>query len=112
MADTDPTSVGVGDYNPAILEATTSPSTVTLDGNKQYQLIHNGIGEDGVAHTGYIMLGFNGATAEVTSGVDKAILSSGIIMTIGPGITTLKLDASADDPTVSVVPISNDFGNH
>lgn len=109
----NPTSVGLNDdYGPAILEATTTPASVTLDGNKQYLLQHNAQDTSGSAVTDDIMCAVAGATASKTSGANKFLLISGTPIFIGPGITTLTIDAAANAPTMSVFPLRTTFGRH
>lgn len=108
----NPTTCGVDNYDPVILVTGTTPISVTLDQNKKYELHHNAIGEAGTAVTDAIMVATGSSTAALTAGSGQAILGSARKLELGPGITTLKLDATANAPTVSLVPIFNDFGKH
>jgi hypothetical protein len=110
----NPTSIGTTDYLPAIVEATTTAGTssISVYGNKEYLLQHNGVGEDGAEHTGYVMVGLNETAPAATSGSGKMILISGEPLQIGPGVTSINFKASADDPTISVIPLRDDQGRH
>ncbi len=108
----NPTSCGVASFDPVIVLTGTTPVSITLEPNKQYEVHHNGIGEAGTAVTDAIMLATGTATAALTAGSGQAILGSSRMVTVGPGITTLTFDATANAPTVSIFPIINDFGNH
>jgi hypothetical protein len=101
-----------GNYEPALIASTTAASSITLNGNIQYQVQHNGIDESGNAQTEYIMLATDDSTAAASSGAGKAILTTTNTILIGPGIETLKFDASANDPTFTILPIAYDAGRH
>ena len=108
----NPTSVGVSSYAPAIVEVTTTASSVTLDPNKQYLIVHNGVSTAGAANTDVIWLATGTSTAALTAGSGQAILTTGKSLVLGPGISTLGFDVGANAPTMTVVPIFNDFGGH
>ena len=109
----NPASVGLsGNYEPALIATTTTASSTTLDPNVQYMLQHNGIDESGNAQTEYIMIATDDSTAAAGSGAGKGILTTSNTVLVGPGITTLKFDASANDPTMTIFPIVYDSGRH
>jgi hypothetical protein len=102
----NPTTVGAGsNYEPAIIEATTAASTVTLNEKKQYELIHNGINTSAAAATDHIMLATDDSTAANTAGAGQGILTTSHKLTLGPNITTLKFDANANAPTFTIIPV-------
>ena len=109
----NPSSVGLDtDYEPAIIATSTTAVAVTLDPNKQYMLVHNGINASGASTTDYIMGSIGSTTPAASAGSGKLILTTATYLYIGPGHSTLNLKASANAPTVSLIPIENDFGNH
>lgn len=108
----NPTTCGVEGYSPVIFTTSTTAAAITLDPNKQYEVHHNGIGEAGTAVTDAIMLATGAATAALTAGTGQAILGTSRTLLLGPGITTLTLDATANAPSVTIVPLASDFGNH
>ena len=108
-----PTTVAIGDdYEPALVEVTTTVSEITIDSDKQYILVHTGLGEDAAEHTAYIMCATGSKTAAATAGDGQFLLIYGQSQTVGPGISTLKLDATTDDPLVNITPVYNSFGAH
>jgi hypothetical protein len=112
----NPSSVGLtdNDYVPALIATSTTPVVLTVNPNKQYLLYHTGLAaaDGATGETDAVMLGFNGTTAAVGGGAATGLLVSTQRMVIGPGLTSIALDAVANTPAVLVAPMRNDLGAH
>ncbi len=89
----------------ALVEASTTVATLTLLPEFEYELTHLGANAAGTGLTDEIMLSVgNGtiATPAETTGVDKLILAPGVQLRIGPGVSVLKYDATANDPAFNI----------
>ncbi len=86
----------------ALMEASTTVATVTLLPELEYELTHLGTDAAGNAQTENIMLSLGSATPAETTGANKLILGSGVQLRIGPGVSTLKYDATGNDPAFNI----------
>lgn len=108
---TQPTSVGVDDNLPVVASASTAVGTLTLDTNKQYFALHNGLGNAGTAQTDAIYVYAGSATAvDSTAGAGKMILTSGNEVCFGPGVSQITFAAAGNTPTFTLTPLQNTFG--
>jgi len=111
----NPTSVGVTNQYPALLEVTATAITVVLSVQRSYSLWHLGIKNDGAADTNAIHCSISQTTpVDFEPAADYFVLdgaghANGII--IGPGIAALNLDAAAGGPLMNIVPSEEKFGN-
>ena len=101
----NPSSVGV--IEPALIEATTTASSVTLDKSIQYEITHSGLNTSGASTTDAILLATQDSTAALTAGDGQAILTTAVSVKVGPGVDTLKFDATTNAPTFTVWPIAS-----
>jgi hypothetical protein len=108
----NPTSVGVADFNMAVLVCTAGDSTITLNPQRTYTLAHDGETNAGVTDTATIYLA-NDATVVRTEaeGANKAKLLFGRELVVGPGITTLHFGTEAGTPTFTVIPGIDLYGD-
>ena len=89
----------------ALIEASTTVATLTLLPELEYEITHLGQKADGTVQTDIIMLSVSGgtpATPAQTTGTDKLILQSGVQLRIGPGVSSLKYDAVANNPAFNI----------
>ena len=110
----NPTSVGVDDNYPAVLEVVnTATRSVTLNSQRSYFLRHLSVDTGGNATTDTIYLAFAAADvdADKSEGADKFALVSGGEVVIGPGVSSLKFETEANDPTMTIMPNRKTFGN-
>jgi hypothetical protein len=95
------------DENPTILEATSSPQSVTLNPRKRYTIFHDGLeDDDSTVSTGniYISRGIVDPDDTGDEGQNNFRLKNGRALTIGPGWTAFSFEAAAGSPTMSVIP--------
>jgi hypothetical protein len=94
---------------PAVLKATTTEGSVTLDPLRQYTVQHLGVDDSGVNSVDIVALATSADTdADFSEGADKVILLPEEKAPVGPGKATLKFKAKAGtimlnvlvDPTV------------
>lgn len=86
----------------ALIQASTAVQTVTLLSELEYELTHLGTDAAGNSQTENIMLSLGSATPAETTGANKLILGSGTKLRIGPGVSTLKYNATANDPAFNI----------
>ncbi len=87
----------------AIIEASTTVATVTLLPELEYELYHLGTDAAGNAQAAdLIMLSLGSAVPAQSTGANKLILQPGEYVRIGPGVSTLKYDATANDPAFNI----------
>ena len=108
----NPTSVGVADTdnNPATIVTSEVAVAVTLSRTKRYAIHHSGINSAAAAQVETIMCAVDTGTPATSEGADKFLLNINSPVEIGPGVTTLTLLSTANDPLVSVCPIFNTSG--
>lgn len=101
----NPTSVGVSDGNPAVLEATTTLQAVTLDPQREYTVGHDGEDTAGSSSTGSVYLAVDAAVDnDASEGANKAKLINGRSLVIGPGVGVLKFRTASGSPTFTINP--------
>ena len=104
----NPTTVGVDDNNPAVLKVTTTVFTVTLEPQREYMLVHNGLNVGGTADTGTIFFGIAANPAvDYDEGADLGQLNAGAgksPIVIGPGLKEIRLDTDGTGPTCTIIP--------
>jgi len=101
----NPTAVGKDDYEPGLVETSTSPVTVSLNDDKAYILAHSGLDTSGNADGNAVMFATEDSTAALTPGAGQGVLISKSSLPIGPGIKTLKLDSNGGAAMVTVIPM-------
>lgn len=100
MADTTITG-----ERPATVEVTTSESTLTLDPNRTYTLLHLGVDTSNAAATGEVYGDVGGdRAATLAADADKMVLQSEKAIVIGPGLSSYNLITASDSPVVQVIP--------
>jgi len=102
----NPDSVGLTDYKPAVVLASGTEDSVSLERHKRYHLYHDGEDASGNACTQTIYLRCNADTvdADTSEGANKAKLKSGGNLTIGPGVDTLYFKMASEDCTFTIIP--------
>lgn len=105
----NPSTVGVGDYKPAILQAETTESSVTLNPNKLYEIWHMGTDEAGNAQTDLIYLSTSASVdADASNDEDKLKLEDGHPFPVRiSGWGTLYFESAENDPTFQIVPVQH-----
>jgi hypothetical protein len=113
MANPETLAIGASN-NPAIMAASGTAASVTLDPKKQYYIQHNGIDESGNEQTESIIMVVNSATATVTvaSGEGKFLLKNGGVYVLPLGTYYLTFKATSNDPTFSLSPVNNSHGRY
>lgn len=100
----------------AVLQATTSEQTLTLDPGRAYILAHNDRDISGVAASDTIYLADNASVDNDDSeGPNKCMLISGRVVQVGPGVTTLKYRlaaGAATSPTFQLLFGPNTMGRY
>ena len=87
----------------ALIEASTTVATLTLLPELEYELTH--LGTDAATtspDTDEILLSLGDATPAATTGANKLILGPGAPLRIGPGVSVLKYDATANNPAFNI----------
>lgn len=117
----NPTSVGSGDYYPALVSLASAAISFTLDPNKTYGLMYMGEAGLGTAFTGDIFWSVsnafvtNGASASLTPQKGKFALTTAmkaVTVYVGPALSKLIGRTSAGAGLVQVIPGASDFGGH
>ena len=105
-----PTTCGVADNNPCVVEVTGTAAVVELNPRRDYTLYHDGVQNDGpTANADLVSFDLaTGTTANATKGDAKGNLPSGSARTIGPNVSAVALKtASANEVMVTIVPGPN-----
>lgn len=91
--------------NPAVLVASTSEFTLTIDGERAYTFAHDSEDSSGDTDSNTIYLAINAAvTADPTEGNNKIKLINGRSVVIGPGVTRVRFKCASGGPTMTVMP--------
>ena len=87
----------------AIIEATNTEGSVTLEWTRWYRLVHNGVNTSGTADTATIFLS-DAATVVTTfaAGSGHAALMDGQETVVGPGLNTLYFKTASGSPTFTI----------
>lgn len=93
------------DNLPAVLEVTSTPSSVTLSATRSYTFSHNGVDTSGSADVNAIFCSIVAAVdADFSNEADKFILQSDREVIVGPNVTELKFGTAAGAPTMNCIP--------
>ena len=110
MASNPTTMVGFGSAQ--VLTAAGSNSVVTLNPDREYELLHTGLDAGGNVTADEVWGTTDATTPTADQGASKFTLISGGRLRVGPGVTTLTLKASANDPLVVIMPMKTHLGQY
>jgi hypothetical protein len=94
----------------AVITATSSAATLTLDAARRYAVMHDGESSGGVDsdNTVYMLTAATG-TPDDSEGANKLKLPDRRALTVGPGVSALRFLAASDTTfTIAALPINAD----
>jgi hypothetical protein len=93
------------DSSPAVIEATSSADSVTLQAGRSYSIAHNGVDTSGGFDDATIFLATSAApTADYAAETDKVPLQAQRTVVLGPGVGTLYFRTASGSPTFTITP--------
>lgn len=98
-------NVSAIDLNPTIVAVTTNNAAITLNPDRQYLLVHNGVDNAGSASTAVVYGStVSSLTPGPTEGANAFAINEGGAVVIGPGKSYLALKTASGAATVTVAP--------
>lgn len=98
------TDLSTKEFQFAVIAASTTEDVLTLDNRRDYTLIHNGLDVDGNAATTSIFMANDAASdADLSASTNKLVLSDGRVVTIGPGLSSVRFKTASGSPTFQVI---------